>query len=113
MPTLFYFSVWELAIAGAELALLSTLSPIMLSLPLLFSWARTRGGRTILHLLSFSGLAAYAFDRPIHRLLVVTFATAIVVMRQVVDWTGVDANDCGYQSIRTCYFAMSLVFKQT
>lgn len=109
VPTLFYFSVWELAIAGAELALLSTLSPIMLSLPLLFSWARTRGGRTILHLLSFFGLVAYAFDRPIHRLLIVSFATAIVVIRQVVDWTGVDANDSSYQSICTCYFAMPLI----
>lgn len=109
VPTLFYFSVWELSIAGAELALLSTLSPIVLSIPPLFSWARTRGGRTTLHLLSFSGLAAYALDRPVHRLLIVTFATAIVVVRQVVDWTGTDANDSGYQSTRKYYFDTSLI----
>lgn len=99
IPTLFYFSVWELGIAGHELALLSTLSPIFLSIPSVLDWARTRSGRTILHSLSFSGLAAYALKKPVHRLFVVTFASACLIIRQVVDWTGVDGDSAGYQGI--------------
>lgn len=97
MPTLFYFSVWELAIAGSELALLSTFSPILLSIPPLNSWAHTRSGQITLHTLSLLGLLAYALDKPVHRLLVVTFATAVLVIRQTIDWHG---TDVGYQGIR-------------
>ncbi|KAJ7284841.1 Frag1/DRAM/Sfk1 family-domain-containing protein [Mycena rebaudengoi] len=56
IPTLFYFSVWELGISGHELALLSTLSPIFLCMTPLLSWARSRDGSTTLH--SVSLLAA-------------------------------------------------------
>ncbi|KAF9466466.1 Frag1/DRAM/Sfk1 family-domain-containing protein [Collybia nuda] len=99
IPTLFYFSVWELGIAGQELALLSTLSPVFLGIAPLLAWTRTRGGLTTLHLLSFTGLAAYALEEPLHRLLVVTPATGAVVMRQVVEWAGVEAVDVGYQGV--------------
>lgn len=100
---MFYFSVWELGIAGQELALLSTLSPVFLGIAPLLAWARTRGGLTTLHLLSFSGLAAYVLEEPLHRLLVVTPATAAVVMRQVVEWAGVEGADVGYQGV--CEFS--------
>jgi hypothetical protein len=99
VPTLFYFSVWELAIGGAELALISTLSPILLGIPPFLFWARTREGRMTMHALSFLGLVAYALDRPVHRLLVVTLATTVLVMRQVVDWTGDDGYGVEYQGI--------------
>ncbi|KAK7044264.1 Protein cwh43 [Paramarasmius palmivorus] len=69
-----------------ELALLATLSPVFLGISCLRSWASTRAGSTILHLLSLSGLAAYALKSPIHRLFVVTPATAIAMIRQAVDW---------------------------
>ncbi|THV03171.1 hypothetical protein K435DRAFT_748130 [Dendrothele bispora CBS 962.96] len=96
-PTLFYFSIWELGIAGHELALLSTLAPILLLSPFFSSWAHTRGGLTTLHLFSFSGLAAYALEKPIHRLLVVGFANLAVVLSQVVKWR----QDAQYESIIT------------
>ncbi|ESK82818.1 calcofluor white hypersensitive protein [Moniliophthora roreri MCA 2997] len=86
IPTLFYFSVWELGIAGQELALLATLSPVFLGISSLRSWASTRRGSTILHLLSFSGLAAFVLQSPIHRLFVVTPAAAIAMIRQAVEW---------------------------
>jgi hypothetical protein len=100
VPTLFYFSVWELAIGGAEIALLSTLSPIFLGIPPFLSWIRTRNGQTTMHALSFLGLAAYALHSPVHRLLVVTFATGVFVIRQVVDWTGNGEHGVEYQGIR-------------
>ncbi|KIK62372.1 hypothetical protein GYMLUDRAFT_41803 [Collybiopsis luxurians FD-317 M1] len=97
IPTLFYFSVWELAIAGSELALFSTLSPIWLSIPLLLAWARTRGGQTTFHLLSFAGVAAYMLEKPLHRLLVVAPATSAAMIPRVITWM----DDPSYQSIMT------------
>ncbi|KAJ4487416.1 Frag1/DRAM/Sfk1 family-domain-containing protein [Lentinula lateritia] len=97
IPTLFYFSVWELAIAGSELALFSTLSPIWLSIPTILNWAHTRGGQTIMRLLSFSGVAAYILQSPLHRLFLVAFATSAAMIPQVVSW----ADNPGYQSITT------------
>jgi hypothetical protein len=99
VPTLFYFSVWELAIGGAELALLSTLSPILLAIPPVLWWVRTREGRTTLHALSFSGLTAYTLYKPMHRLMIVTFATSVLIIRQVIDWTGIDGHGVGCQGI--------------
>ncbi|KAJ7931407.1 Frag1/DRAM/Sfk1 family-domain-containing protein [Mycena leptocephala] len=64
IPTLFYFSVWELGIAGHELALLSTLSPIFLSVTPVLTWAKSRDGSTTLHILSLLGLAAFSLTSP-------------------------------------------------
>ncbi|KAL4268280.1 Calcofluor white hypersensitive protein [Pleurotus pulmonarius] len=102
IPTLFYFSVWELGIAGQELALLATLSPAFLTVPSVLSWVRSRGGSSALQLLSLSGLAAYALNSPLHRFFVVTFANIIAVMGQVVIWAGLtDGHGVGYQSTIT------------
>lgn len=96
IPTLFYFSVWELGIAGHELALLSVLSPILLSIGPLRWWADTRGGLTTLRLLSFIGLGAYALSKPLHRLFVVAPATIIAMLPQTMLW---HQNDHHHQSI--------------
>jgi hypothetical protein len=72
---------------------------MFLGITSVLAWARTRDGLTTLHLLSFSGLAAYALELPLHRLFVVTFATVAVVMRQVVEWAGVEGTDVGYQGV--------------
>jgi len=107
IPTLFYFSVWELGIAGHELALLSTLSPVLLSSSHVLSWSRSRGGRTVLHALSFSGLAAYALKDPLHRLFVVSFANICGTLGQTVDWTGVDERGVGYQAVCELLYFLS------
>ncbi|KAF9256349.1 hypothetical protein L218DRAFT_911394 [Marasmius fiardii PR-910] len=86
IPTIFYFSVWELGISGSELVFTASLSPIFLGIFPFRVWASTRTGITTLHFLSFSGLAAFALRNPTHRLFVVGPATAIAIMRQVVDW---------------------------
>ncbi|KAJ6607371.1 Frag1/DRAM/Sfk1 family-domain-containing protein [Mycena sp. CBHHK59/15] len=98
IPTLFYFSVWELGISGHELALLSTLSPVLLSAAPLLSWARSCGGSTTLRCLSLLGLAAYSLDKPAYRLLLVSFASVAAVMVEAVNWSGADAAS---QSILT------------
>ncbi|EGO24579.1 hypothetical protein SERLADRAFT_369838 [Serpula lacrymans var. lacrymans S7.9] len=89
IPTIFYFSVWELAISGPELALLATLSPVLLGIAPLHAWASTLKGRVVLHILSLIGIGAYALHKPLHRLYAVTFANSVLLIRQTVDWSTV------------------------
>ncbi|OCB84929.1 hypothetical protein A7U60_g8151 [Sanghuangporus baumii] len=84
---LFYFSVWELGIAGAEASLLSILSPAMLGIKSFRTWASTKFGRVSIHALSLAGLVAYKYPSPALRLLFVTFAAYIVCIGAVVDWS--------------------------
>ncbi|RPD60996.1 hypothetical protein L226DRAFT_462521 [Lentinus tigrinus ALCF2SS1-7] len=101
-PTLFYFSVWELGIAGHELSLLSTLSPMLLGIPPFSSWAHTREGRTILHGLSaFVGLGAYAVKSPFVRLLLVAFANASAAVGAAVEWFGAGEGEVAYRALVT------------
>lgn len=53
--TLFYFSVWKLALAGPEFSSLATLSPLLLASPHILSFSRSRYGRAI-----FSAVGAVA-----------------------------------------------------
>ena len=116
IPTLFYFSVWELAISGQEIAVFSVLSPLLLSLKspkhylfsskgqrqdTLLDYVTTRGGQVAMHLTSVVGLAAYAIPSPLGRLFAVSFATIIATLRQVVVWAGMveGENDVGYQAV--------------
>ncbi|KAI9462145.1 Frag1/DRAM/Sfk1 family-domain-containing protein [Russula earlei] len=46
--TLFYFSIWELALAGPEFSSLAALSPLLLGFTPVLSFATSRGGRTAL-----------------------------------------------------------------
>ena len=100
IPTLFYFSVWELGIAGAELALLSILSPGLLGASFVRRWAATKSGRVTLHVLSFLGLVAYKLPTPFQRLILVTIATFSLCIGSVVDWSGLGGTSVTYQSIR-------------
>ncbi|TFK40056.1 Frag1/DRAM/Sfk1 family-domain-containing protein [Crucibulum laeve] len=97
IPTLFYFSVWELGIAGQELFLFTTLSPFLLGIPQLYRFVKTRNGRVLFHLLSFVGLGAYVLEKPLDRLFVVGGANVIAVLRQAAEWSS--AEEVGYQAI--------------
>ncbi|KAL1721577.1 Frag1/DRAM/Sfk1 family-domain-containing protein [Schizophyllum commune] len=81
-PTLFYFSVWELAIAGPELAILSVLSPALLGSRAIASWASSKKGQAALHVLSLAGLLSYMSSSPVQRLFLVTPSTSFVTLRQ-------------------------------
>ncbi|PPQ91001.1 hypothetical protein CVT25_013926 [Psilocybe cyanescens] len=122
IPTLFYFSVWKLGIAGHELALLSVLSPLLLSLsspynyiflspdlnstpstPSVLAFTRTRRGQVILQITSLIGIIAYLVPSPGGRLGLVAIANVVAVMRQVVTWSGIvdGENDVAHQAIVT------------
>ncbi|KAF9036160.1 Frag1/DRAM/Sfk1 family-domain-containing protein [Panaeolus papilionaceus] len=121
IPTLFYFSVWELGIAGNELALLSVLSPVLLTVsspyhsifsdsqkravnhPTVFDFVRTRRGQALMYLASLTGLVAYLVPSPGGRLAFVSIASIITVLQHVVAWSGVvtGAGDPSYQALVT------------
>ncbi|KAI5121231.1 hypothetical protein M0805_007238 [Coniferiporia weirii] len=98
IPSLFYFSVWELGIAGTELALLAILSPGLLGLEVFRDWASSRSGRVTLHILSFLGLVAYKLPKPTQRLALVAFANVFLCMGVATDWSGLYGST-DYQSI--------------
>jgi hypothetical protein len=119
IPTLFYFSVWKLGIAGHELALLSVLSPMLLSLSSphnylfgssasntqapssVIDFTSTRRGQSILQLASLIGIVAYLVPSPGGRLALVAIANMISVMRQAVAWSGIvnGDSDVGHQAM--------------
>ncbi|KAI0833717.1 Frag1/DRAM/Sfk1 family-domain-containing protein [Trametes gibbosa] len=99
VPTLFYFSVWELGISGHELTLLCTLSPVFLGIQPFWEWARSREGRAILHGFALVGLAAYVLPSPAGRLLLVSFATIAAMIGAAIDWVGAEGEDVPYQAM--------------
>ncbi|KIL67488.1 hypothetical protein M378DRAFT_185572 [Amanita muscaria Koide BX008] len=98
LPTLFYFSIWELGIAGQELALLSALSPAFLGIAAIRKALRTRIGLLALNLLSLTGLLAFVSDSPLHRLFIVSFASAVSMIRQVLYLSGIVGSNVVYQA---------------
>ena len=96
-PTLFYFSVWQLGIAGHELSLLSLLSPILLRNRVILDVASSKAGRTILHIFTLSGQLAYFSKSPLIRLFIVAFANFALSIGVAVDWSQPLAG-VGYQA---------------
>jgi hypothetical protein len=97
MTTLFYFSVWELAISGSELSLLVLLSPALLGITPLRTWALTRRGQVTLRAVAIlTGLGSYALSSPLHRLFVVNFANVVILLAQTAVWSAKDE----YQGLR-------------
>ncbi|KAF8556174.1 hypothetical protein OG21DRAFT_1409449 [Imleria badia] len=94
LTTLFYFSVWELGLSGAEAALFTYLTPALLGIAPIRNWALTRWGRVTLRIISLVGLAAYKIDSPLDRLWAVIGANVAVLLSQVADWT---AGNGAYQ----------------
>jgi hypothetical protein len=110
IPTLFYFSVWQLSIAGSELALFSVVSPTLLSLAIpsssstsrtFLDIAKSRRGQVILQSISLLGIAAYVVPSPLGRLLLVSAGNIAGMMRQAPLWAGVveGQGHVGYQAI--------------
>ena len=91
VPTLFYFSIWKLAMAGSEASLLCTLSPVLLAIPSVHLFLTSRWGRIASHLLSLVGLAAYRFDDPLNRLWLVNIANIFACALAAVEWSGPDS----------------------
>ena len=109
-PTLFYFSIWKLAIAGPEASLLCTLSPALLGIPSVHLFLTSRRGRITSHLFSLVGLVAYRFNDPLHRLGLVNIANIFACATAAIEWSGTDSFYRGIgQSISPAY----LIFRLT
>lgn len=114
IPTLFYFSIWELGIAGAEAALFALLTPALLSttpfflpstpksapsanktedetgihIPTWYAMLRTRRGQVVAYLVQYTALLAFLSNSPSVRLGVVFVAVSAMTAREVVLWAG-------------------------
>lgn len=98
IPTLFYFSVWELGLAGHELSLFSNLSPILLGVPLVRKWVRTREGLMVCRVAEVAGLGAFVLKGPGERLAAVVIAVVLGSLGRAGVWA--DGEDsAGYQGI--------------
>lgn len=87
IPSLFYFSVWELSIAGQEISLISLLSPILLAYSSISSKLYTPAGRILLQGICVSGLAAYMIPSPLGRLLVIAAANVSGSLIRAIEWS--------------------------
>jgi hypothetical protein len=96
IPSLFYFSIWELGIAGQELALMAVLSPFFLGFSSVYRFSRSQKGQVVLQALSLSGLSAYLFNKPLHRLAIVTPTVALGTLATTARWVEYDG---GYQAM--------------
>jgi hypothetical protein len=110
IPSLFYFSVWQLSIAGSELALFSVVSPVLLSLAIpsssstsrtFLDIAKSHRGQVVLQSISLLGIVAYLVPSPLGRLLLVSAGNIAGMMRQAPLWAGAVEHRgyVGYQSI--------------
>ncbi|GHJ86982.1 hypothetical protein NliqN6_3384 [Naganishia liquefaciens] len=79
--SLFYFSVWELALSGSELALLATITPYILTHSRASRFATSRVGQTVLRTVAIAlGMCAYALPGPASRLIGVSVANGALWM---------------------------------
>ncbi|OKO96984.1 Protein cwh43 [Penicillium subrubescens] len=76
LPVLvWYFPLWHMGISGYEVAIAAVVSPFFFAIPSIRQIAVKN--LRLLHLISLSGLLAYKFPNPAHRLFVTAFALAI------------------------------------
>ncbi|EFW16726.1 hypothetical protein D8B26_001300 [Coccidioides posadasii str. Silveira] len=79
-----YFPLWKMGISGYEALVMSTISPFLLAIPSLRSFAM-RSPR-VLHLLTLSGLLAYLARNPAYRLFIVGFAVSMGCLAWSATW---------------------------
>lgn len=96
--TLFYFSIWKLALAGPEFSSLIALSPLLLGLTPVLSFAVSRGGRTVLAGSAGAiGIGLWWAESMWVRLAAAMFGVFCTSMRWASEWQS-DIN-CGYHAI--------------
>lgn len=85
--TLFYFSVWKLALAGPEFSSLATLAPLFLASPHILSFSRARYGRAILSAVgAVAGIGLWKADSVWTRLGGVVVGVMAGLMRWGAEW---------------------------
>ena len=78
--------------------MLSNLAPVLLGLPIVRNWVRTKEGLTVCRAAEVAGLAAFALKGPGQRLGVVVVATVLGGLGRVGLWADGE-NSAGYQGI--------------
>ncbi|KAI0048975.1 hypothetical protein FA95DRAFT_1604785 [Auriscalpium vulgare] len=97
--TLFYFSVWKLALAGPEFSSLATLAPLLLGIPEVMDWARTNGGRaTLAGLASVTGVGLWWVESVWGRLAGVAVAAGCAAVKWAVEW---ESEERAYHAVVT------------
>ena len=78
--------------------MLSNLAPVLLGLPIVRNWVRTKEGLTVCRAAEVVGLAAFALKGPGQRLGVVVVAVVLGGLGRVGLWADGE-NSAGYQGI--------------
>ncbi|PGG96308.1 hypothetical protein AJ79_09642 [Helicocarpus griseus UAMH5409] len=81
-----YFPLWHMGISGYEVLVMVSVSPFLLSIPCVRTFA-LRNVR-IIHLLSLSGLLAYLIQRPEYRLFTIGFSVSMSCLAWPTTWYG-------------------------
>ena len=96
--TLFYFSIWKLALAGPEFSSLAALSPFLLGFIPILSFATSRGGRTVLAGAAGAiGIGLWSAESMWVRLVAAMFGVFCTAIRWAGEWQS-DA-DRGYHAV--------------
>jgi hypothetical protein len=103
-PSFFYYSVWQLGVAGQEITLLTTLSPILLAIPPIKSWSDSRSGKITLWTGGLVGIASYVTGLPSVRMLCVGVANACLSIVKATDWS--NPENAAYEGLRMCLVLM-------
>ncbi|KAJ2926820.1 hypothetical protein H1R20_g10260, partial [Candolleomyces eurysporus] len=122
IPTLFYFSIWELGIAGQEFTLLTLLTPFFLpttpfflpanaetGIKTWFQMLRSKKGQTIASLVQYAALGAWTSDSPVVRLGIVGLSCATMIQREVVLWAGLVKGEGKAQGRGVRYWSVMVV----
>lgn len=85
--TLFYFSVWKLALAGPEFSTLATLAPCVLGFPAVLNFARSKYGRAFLSAVgAVAGIGCWRAESVWTRLGGVVVGVMAGLMRWGAEW---------------------------
>ncbi|KAI0297277.1 Frag1/DRAM/Sfk1 family-domain-containing protein [Multifurca ochricompacta] len=96
--TLFYFSVWKLALAGPEFSTLAALSPLLLGFTPVLSFATSRIGRAALAAAAGAiGLGLWWTESMWIRLVAVMFGVSCTGIRWAAEWQA--DIDSGYHPL--------------
>ncbi|KAI0259848.1 Frag1/DRAM/Sfk1 family-domain-containing protein [Gloeopeniophorella convolvens] len=96
--TLFYFSVWKLALAGPEFSLFATLSPLLLGFSPVSAFAASRGGRVVLAgAAGVVGLGFWWAESMWTRLAAVIFGVSCTGLHWATEWQMGTEN--GYHAV--------------
>ncbi|CRG85633.1 Protein cwh43 [Talaromyces islandicus] len=101
-----YFPLWHMGISGYEIAMLSTISPLIMAIPSM-RYLAVRNAH-VLHFLELVGLLAFFVEEPTYRLFAVSFGVSMGCL----SWTATFYNERG-QTIqlesRIASFAIGLI----